>query len=155
MNAATPPRWFKVVAGIAAAWMLFGVVMWFVDLLFSEAMVAGMSEGQRALFESRPQALFVVYGVAIFSGLAGALGLVLRKAWAVPALAVSLVAAVVQFAYTFFVMDAVGHIGAAALPFPILILAIGTGLLWLALRASRRGWLAGRSAAPAAARPVV
>ena len=138
-----PPRGYWIVAGLALLWMLFGVVAWLMDFMMDEAALEQMSEGQRQLYAARPQWVFAVYGVAIFAGLAGAAGLLLRQRWSIAALAVSLLAVIVQFGYTFFVMNAIGHIGAgAALPFPLLILAIGVALLWFASRASRRGWLA-------------
>jgi hypothetical protein len=102
-----------------------------------------MTEAQRQLYESRPQWLFLVYAVAIFSGLVGATGLLLRKAWATTAFAISLAAVIVQFGYTFLAMDAVRLLGAgAALPFPIVIFAIGAFLLWFSLRARKIGWIA-------------
>jgi hypothetical protein len=87
-----PPRWYQVVAWLAVAWMLVGVAAWFAALMTTDAAVAAMRAGQRALYEARPGWLFAVYAVAIFAGLAGAVGLVLRRAWSVPALAVSLLA---------------------------------------------------------------
>jgi hypothetical protein len=138
-----PPTGYWVVSGLALLWMLFGVAAWVMDLMTDEASLAQLSEAQRQLYAARPQWLFVVYGVAIFSGLAGALGLLLRKAWAVTLLAVSLVAVIVQFGYTIFGMKAVQVLGAAAaLPFPIVILLIGIALLWFASRARRSRWIA-------------
>ncbi len=146
-NAAQPPRWFRVVAVLAILWMLVGVMAWFMDLMMTEETLAGMSEGQRQLYESRPAWVFVVYGIAIAAGFLGAVALLMRRAWAVPALAVSLVAVAIQFGYTFLVMDAIGRIGAAAaLPFPMTIIVIGAALLWLALEARKRGWLRGAQA---------
>lgn len=136
------PRWYWVVAGLAVVWMLFGVLAFIMDPLTDEAALAEMSQAQRELFLARPTWLFVVYGVAVFTGLAGAIGLLLRRAWAVTALAVSLLFVFVQFVYVLFVMDAIGRIGAAeALPFPIVIFTIGASLLGLALMARKRGWL--------------
>jgi hypothetical protein len=88
--------------------------------------------------------------VATFSGLAGAIALLLRRSWAVPALAVSLAAVAVQFGYTFLVLDAARILGAAAaLPFPITIFLIGAALLYFAVLSARRGWLTGGAATPA------
>ena len=137
-----PPTWFRIVAILAVIWMLFGVMAWVMDLMMDEAALAQMSEAQRQLYATRPQWLFVIYAIAIFSGLAGAIGLVLRKSWATTLLAISLVAIVIQFGYTFTVMHAIEILGAAAaLPFPIVIFAIGTALLWLSLHAKRSGWI--------------
>ena len=138
-----PPTWYWVVSGFAVLWMLFGVMAWVMDLMTDEAGLATLSEAQRALYAARPQWLFVVYGVAIFSGLAGAIGLLLRKSWALMLFYLSLAAIVVQFGYTFLVMNAVQVIGAAAaIPFPLVIFLIGVALVWFARRAHKAGWIA-------------
>jgi hypothetical protein len=122
--------------------MLFGVMAWVMDLMTDEASLAELSEAQRQLYAARPQWLFAVYGVAIFSGLAGAIGLLVRKSWASALFALSLAAIVVQFGYTFFAMHAVEVLGAAAaIPFPLAIFLIGVALLWFSGRARKRGWI--------------
>jgi hypothetical protein len=136
------PAWYWVVAILALIWMLFGVMAWVIDLMTDEAGLAQMSEAQRQLYVARPQWIFVVYAVAIFSGLAGAIGLLMRKSWATALLALSLAAVVIQFGYTFLVMRAAEVLGAgAALPFPIVIFLIGASLLWFSLKARRQGWI--------------
>jgi len=141
--ASKPPTWYWVVAGIAVLWMLFGVMAWVMDLMTDEAGLAKLSEAQRQLYAARPQWLFAVYGVAIFSGLAGAIGLLLRKSWASTLFGLSLAAIIVQFSYTFFAMHAVEVLGAAAaIPFPLVIFLIGVALLWFARRARALGWIA-------------
>ena len=140
--AAKPPTWYWVAAVIALLWMLIGVMAWTADLMTDEAMVAQMSEAQRQLYEARPQWVFGVYAVAIFSGLVGSIGLLLRKSWSSTAFAVSLVAIVVQFGYTLGPMKAIQVLGAAAaLPFPLVIFLLGVLWLWLARHAQKAGWL--------------
>lgn len=137
-----PPTWFWVIAGIALVWMLIGVLSWVMDLMTDEAAIAQMSEAQQQLYRSRPSWIFGVYAVAIFSGLAGAIGLLMRKGWAVSAFAVSLIAIIVQFGYTFLVMDAIRLLGAAAaVIFPLVIFAIGAALLWFSLHAKKSSWI--------------
>jgi hypothetical protein len=138
-----PPTWYWVVSGLAVLWMLFGVMAWVMDLMTDEATLAELSEAQRQLYAARPQWLFAVYGVAIFSGLAGAIGLLLRKSWALTMFYVSLAAIIVQFGYTFLAMHAVQVIGAAAaIPFPLVIFLIGVALVWFARKARKAGWIA-------------
>jgi hypothetical protein len=60
------------------------------------------------------------------------------------AFALSLAAVIVQFGYTFTVLRAIELLGpAAAVPFPLVVTLIGGVLLWLAIQARSRGWLAG------------
>jgi hypothetical protein len=147
-NTVRPPRWYWVVSGIALAWMLIGVFAWVADLMTDEAAVAGFTDAQRQLYAARPSWIFAVYAAATFAGLAGAIALLLRRSWAVPALAVSLAAIIVQFGYTFLVLDAARILGATtALPFPITIFVIGAALLYFAMLAGRSGWLRGGAAA--------
>lgn len=138
-----PPRWYWVAAVLAFLWMCVGLMTWVMDLRMDAEGLAQLTDGQRSLYETRPQWVFIVYGIATWSGLLGALGLLLRKAWATPLLALSLVAVVVQFGYTVFGMDAIGLLGAgAALPLPVTILVVGAAVLWFSMRARERGWLA-------------
>ena len=140
-DTAKPPLWYWIVSGLALVWMLFGVLAWFMDFMMDEAALAQLSEAQRQLYTARPQWLFVDYAIAIFSGLAGAVGLLLRKTWATLALGVSLAAVIVQFGYTFLVLEAIELLGAAAaLPFPLVIFAIGVFLLWFSMQSKARGW---------------
>src|SRR3954463_10689485 len=125
------PTAYWVISSIALVWMLFGVVAWLMDLLMPGAALEQMDPAQRQLYATRPQWLFVVYAIAIFSGVIGALGLLMRRSWGQAAFWVSLAAVIVQFGYTFVVMDAVSVLGPArALPFPIVIFLIGVFLVW-------------------------
>ncbi|HUQ09882.1 MAG TPA: hypothetical protein VM146_06155 [Steroidobacteraceae bacterium] len=137
-----PPRSYWVISILALAWMLLGVMAWTFDLMTDEKALAAMSEPQRQLYAARPGWLFGVYAVAIFSGLLGVIGLLIRKRWAITALALSLVAIIIQFGYTFLGMDAIGLLGPGeALPFPTIIFAIGAALLWFASRSRRSGYI--------------
>lgn len=140
--ATPPPRWFRIVSGLALIWMLFGVFAFVMDLTTDAAAVEGLTEAERQLYDARPMWLFAVYGIAVFAGLGGVIGLLLRRAWAVGLLAISLFTVIVQFGHLLFGMRALEVLGAAAsLPFPIVIFTIGALLLWLALRARSRGWI--------------
>ena len=137
-----PPTWFRVASWLALLWMLSGAAAFVMDLMTDEAALAQMTPAQRELYEARPHWLFAIYAVAIATGLAGAVGLVMRKAWAVPALAASLVAVMIQFGYTIFGMQAIERVGAAqAVTLPIIVFVAGSLALWLALTARKSGWI--------------
>ncbi len=136
-----PPTWYWFVAGLALVWMLFGLYALYLDPAISQASRATMSEAQLRLIDARPGWFIGIYAVAIISGLLGAIGLLLRKGWSVPMFGLSLLAVIVQFGYLYLVLDAIGILGAAeAIPFPLVIFAIGVALLWFATYARRRGW---------------
>jgi hypothetical protein len=137
-----PPTWFRIASWLALLWMLSGAAAFVMDLMTDEAGLAQMTPAQRELYEARPPWLFAVYAVAIATGVAGAVALLLRKAWAVPLLSASLVAVVIQFGYTIFGMQAIERVGAsAALTLPIVVFIAGSLALWLAATAKKAGWI--------------
>ncbi len=136
-----PPIGYWFVAGLALVWMLYGLYMLYLDPAISEASRARMSDAQLRFADARPGWFIGLYAVAILSGLLGAIGLLLRKGWSVPLFGLSLLAVIVQFGYLYLVLDAIGVLGAAeAIPFPLVIFAIGVALLWFSTYARRRGW---------------
>jgi hypothetical protein len=136
------PTWYRVASWLAVLWMLTGVMAFVMDLMTDEAALAQMSAAQRELYEARPAWLLAMYAIAVGTGLVGAIGLVLRKTWAVALLWISLIAVVIQFAYTIFGMQAIERLGAAqVLPLPVFIFVAGVLVLWLAVTARGRGWL--------------
>ena len=135
------PGWFRIVAILGLLWNAFGVVSYFMHVTMSEASLAAMPEAERALFESFPAWVTGAFAIAVFAGLAGALGLVLRKSWSVPLLGLSLLAILIQFGYTLFVSDMLAVMGAGAAVLPVIIIVVGAALFWLARTASMRGWI--------------
>ena len=139
---ARPPTWYRVASWLAVLWMLAGAAAFVMDLMTGEAALTQMSAAQRELYESRPAWLLAVYAIAVLSGLAGAVALVLRRGWAVQALGVSLIAVVIQFGFTLFGLGAVEKVGAAeALPLPVFVFIAGALVLWVAMKARTSRWI--------------
>ena len=121
-------------------WMLVGVLAWCVDLGMSAERMAQLPEAQQQLYATRPHWVFVVYAIAVFTGLAGAVALLLRHKLAKTLFLVSLFAAIVQFGYTFAAMDALALLGPAlALPLPSMVIAVGLFTVWYARWCARHG----------------
>lgn len=137
-----PPGWFWVVGGLVVLWMLVGVLAWCIDLGMTPERLATLPEAQRQLFASRPAWVFGVYGVAVFAGLAGAVALLLRRKLAKALFLLSLLAALVQFGYTFAALDALALLGPAlALPVPLMVVAVGLFTVWYARWCARHALL--------------
>jgi hypothetical protein len=137
-----PPQSFTLAAVIITLWMCIGVLALGADLATTPEQAAQLTEAQRQLRDARPSWLMVVYGIATFGGLIGAVGLLMRRAWCIPALLLSFIAVMIQFGYITFGMDAVALLGlAAATAFPAFIVAMGGVALWYATRAKANGWL--------------
>ena len=135
------PASLRAIGWIALFWNIVGVVMFIMQTGITPEQVQAMPPGQRLVYEAMPDWLTVAYAVAVFAGVAGAFGLLLRKAWAVPAFALSLLAVTLQMVGVYVFTPAWQVSGAAGLPMAVLLIGIALSLLWYARRAANRGWI--------------
>ncbi len=96
---------------------------------------------QQAMWRAMPGWAWAAYAIAVVSGALGALGLVLKKAWAVPLLALSLIAVLIQFFNAFVLQDGIATVGPDAVILPLAIIVIAIVQLWLARKWRAAGWL--------------
>ena len=135
------PGWFRLLAILGLIWNLIGVAMYLQSVgLFGDPL-AGLNEAERTLALSVPAWVTGAFAVAVFSGLAGAIALVLRKAIARALLILSLVAVLAQCGWIVLLSDARAVHGLAGIAMPALIVLIAVGLVWLATSGHRRGWI--------------
>lgn len=124
------PGWYWAAAALAFAWEAFGAYVYTSQSLIDQ----GAREGGYAAMAGWQ---WGVFAIAVWSGVAGAIGLLLRKAWATWALLLSLIAAAVQYGHA----AATTGIDAGARPIAIAVLVAGIVLVIFASRARRAGWI--------------
>lgn len=139
---AKPPSWFWIVATLGVLWEGFGVATYLMHVGILPTDPGAMSEAERALMDATPVWATAAYAIAVFGGLLGAVGLLLRKAWSRALLIVSLVAILVQFTWWVFLSGALEVIGTSVFIMPAVIILAGALLVWLAGTAMKRGWVA-------------
>ena len=124
---ATTPTSFWVLVGLFLIWNLLGVFHYLTSVNATvESLVAqGMTIKQAEVFHNTPSYHYAVFALGVWSGLLGAVLLLLRKVWAAPVFLFSAVMVIVSF-----VLDAVGgNLSALGLSY----LGIMTFTLMLAL----------------------
>ena len=137
---AAPPGWFRIAALLAILWNAFGVYQYLSTTgLFGDTL-AKLPDAQRAAAEAMPDWLYIAFAIGVLAGLVGSVNLLLRKRSAVRLLALSLAGLAVLEGWILFASGNVEAHGGPALPVTILIVA--ALLLWLAIHARKRGWLA-------------
>lgn len=135
------PMRLRVVGIVALVWNLAGVAMFVLQMTMSPGAVASLTEAERAVRMAMPGWVDVAFGLAVATGVAGAIGLLLRRAWAVEAFAVSLLALVVQVIGAYVATPAWSAFGAQGLAMPVLLLVIAVVLWRYAARARTAGAL--------------
>ena len=133
------PAWFWAVAIGALLFEGAGAILFANSLTLDPAT---LPLDQRAVYEATPQWMTIAWAVAIVTGLIGAVGLLLRRRFAEPALLVSLVAVAVQFSGIFLIKQLRELTPEDHLLVPVIILVLAYAIWQTAKLAHRRGWLA-------------
>ncbi len=100
----TTPTSFWVIVGLFLIWNILGAFHYLTSVNATvESLVAqGMTIKQAEIFHNTPSYHYAVFALGVWSGLLGAVLLLLRKAWAAPVFLFSAVMVIVAF-----VLDAV------------------------------------------------
>lgn len=130
-----------IISIVALLWNLLGVMSYIMQVTMSGDMMANMSEAERALYETMPAWVTGAFAIAVFGGVAGCVGLLLKKAWCVPVFLISLAAIIVQFGYWLFATDSIAVIGNEVFWMPALVTAVAVFLVWYSRDAKAKGWL--------------
>ncbi len=140
MSSATEvtPKWFLFVAWLALVWNVLGVAAFFSQMNMDPS---ALPRPQQLFYEGIPLWATVAFCIAVFGGAIGSLGLVLKRSWALPLLGLSLVGIVVQMSYSFLIGNGLEVFETSALVLPLLTLAIGIALVFLAVLARNRAWI--------------
>ena len=125
------PSWYWIVAGLAVLWEGFGCYIY-----VTESLARGEA-GAMDSYATMASWQWGVFAIAVWSGLIGAIGLLLRKRWAILALLVSLIAAVIQYGYE----AATNTLPGDAMPVAVSVVVIGVLLVAFANYSGRKGWL--------------
>lgn len=137
----TVPRSFWIISILALAWNLLGVATYLMSVTMRPETINAMPEAERALYQNIPMWVTSSYAIAVFGGTIACILLLVRKAWAVPAFVISLLAILLQMGHTIFMTPMLALHGAAGAALPLCIIAVAIYLLWFASACRKKGWL--------------
>ena len=137
-----PPLWHVVATALFTAWNALGCYLCYLQFRLGADWMPDATDYDRALMASLPAWYNWLYALAVGTGFLGGLAMLGRARVAVVLLAVSLIAAIVQFGYLFATTDIIAQKGAATVvSFPVFVMLVAALALWGATRARARGWL--------------
>lgn len=131
-------KWFWLGAIGVLLFMLVGVAGYLVTVMTPLDQVPA---DQRPVMEAMPDWQTAVYAIAVWSGLLGAILLLMRRRWSVPVLLVSLIGAVGTF-LPFAIVPAVRELATEGdAVAAIIVIALCWTSFWFARHSGQRGWL--------------
>ncbi|MGZ2412718.1 hypothetical protein ACUXST_002147 [Sphingomonas sp. F9_3S_D5_B_2] len=132
------PRWFLAAAIASLLFMLVGVAGYVMDLVMDPQSLGAQ---QQELMAARPIWMKGAYAVAVWSGLAGAVLLLMRNRLAEPVLLLSLVGTVFTFIPYALVPAVRDAVSSADIIAGVVVTAIVALIYAFARRACGQGWL--------------
>jgi hypothetical protein len=136
------PAHLWIVGILALCWNVLGCLDYAMTNLKNAAWLARMPAEQLAYMATLPGWLTAFWAIGVWGGLAGAILLLMRSRYAVWALGLSFVGAVVGIGYQLFIakMPASMSQGFGAY-MPWVIIVIAAALFWYAMTAEKKGLL--------------
>lgn len=137
-----PPSSFWIISIVLLLWNGMGATAYFMQVTASQAQLADVySPAELAIIQATPSWAIGAFAIAVFGGLLGAIGLLLRKSWARVIFAISFVAVLIQHIWTFFLSDFLDIVDPARAIMPIIVVVICVFEIWYAGNGIKRGWL--------------
>lgn len=137
----TIPKWFWAVAAFSLLWNFMGVGSFFQQLTMTGEALKALPLAEQELYNSYPLWTFIAFAFAVFGGIIGSIGLLMKKKWSKPAFIISLLAIIPQMIHTLFFTKAKEVYGTGTEVMPILVIVFGVFLLWFSTIGIKKGWL--------------
>lgn len=130
-----PPLFFWAVSVIAVVWYSFGVYNYLLQATMTTEGLDQLSNSDQNLYSDLPAWYISAFAIAVFAGLIGAIGLLIRKRWAYVIFIIAFLATGIQ---QFYVLT---EINPRDIFISLSSIVIVVFLVWFSKRASARLWL--------------
>lgn len=130
-----------IIGVVALLWSAMGAFDYLATQLELESYMGQFSEEQLAYFYGFPKWVVAAWAFGVWGGLAGAIGLLLRKRWAVWAYGISLAGLAISSIHTLVLTSGLEMMGAGAGIMTALIWVLSIFLLCYAVAMEKRGVL--------------
>ncbi len=137
-----PSIWFWIISVVALLWNSAGAYMYLIQAYNTESFKAMYTPEQLEMVNNAPSWATAAFAVAVFGGVLGSIGLLLRKKWAKSVFFLSLLGIIAhQLIYNSFMSGAIEAYGTSAIIMPVMTFIIGGLLLLFTNKAIAKHWL--------------
>jgi len=136
-----PEITFWIIGIIALIWNILGVIAYLMQAYMTQEDLLALPLEEQALYLDIPAWVTAAFALAVFGGLLGCLLLLLRKKLATFVFIISLIGIIVQMIYNVFMSKATEVYGPGNMMMPLMVIIIGTFLIWYSKRMQDQGVL--------------
>ncbi|MFZ2284277.1 MAG: hypothetical protein WAV86_10410 [Lutibacter sp.] len=135
-----PTSAFWIISVAALIWNIMGVIAYLDQAYMTEEVLKALPEGEQAYHNNVPAWVTAVFAIAVFAGLFGCLGLLLRKKWATILFVISIIAVIAQSTYNLFIQKFM-EVPLQHMIWSIVVIVIAIFLVWFSSNATKKGWV--------------
>lgn len=136
-----PTKTFWIISIAALLWNLMGLMSFIMEVTLSEEALAALPEDQRALYETNPSWMPILYGLAVITGTLACVFLLMKKSLAVPLFVLSFIAVIIQMTYWLVFTESLNVYGPGGAVMPLLVIFVGGFLVWYTKKVKTVGWI--------------
>ena len=136
-----PSSLFYIISSMALVWNLMGVFNFLGQALMSDEVLASLPKDQQLIYQDVPVWVTAAFAIAVFSGTLGAVFLLLKKKIASTFFILSFIGIVTQMSYGLLLDEKTDNYGPLGLLMPLMIITVGTYLIWYSKKANKNRWL--------------
>jgi hypothetical protein len=131
---------FLIISSIALLWNIMGAFAYFGQMFMSHKVLSSLPKPEQDYFINMPIWVTVSFAAAVFSGLFGAISLLLKKKHAIYLFLISIILILAHQYYIFFIQDHI-KVEGLELILPLTTIIFGLYLLWFSIKMNKKGVL--------------
>jgi len=135
-----PTSAFWIISVVALLWNIMGVAAYLGQAYMTDEVLKLLPEGEQAFYNNVPAWVTGAFAIAVFAGVFGCVGLLMRKNWATILFVISLIAVIAQSTYNLFIQKFM-EVPLQHMIWSIVIIVVALFLVWFSRNADKKGWI--------------
>lgn len=135
-----PTSAFWIISALAILWNIMGVIAYLGQAYMTEEVLATLPKGEQEYYNNVPAWVTAAFAIAVFAGVFGCVGLLMRKKWATILFVISLIAVIAQFTYNFLIQSDM-EVTTIHMIWSFVVIIIAILLIFLSRKSEKEGWI--------------
>lgn len=135
-----PTSAFWIISVLALLWNIMGVAAYLGQAYMTDEVLKVLSEGEQAYYNNVPAWVTGAFAIAVFAGVFGCVGLLMRKKWAVILFVISIIAVIAQSTYNLYIQKFM-EVPLQHMIWSLVVILIAIFLVWFSRNVAKKNWL--------------
>ena len=135
-----PTTAFWIISVLALLWNIMGVVAYLGQAYMTEEVLKSLPLTEQEYYNNVPAWVTAAFAIAVFAGVFGCVGLLMKKKWATILFIISLISVIAQFTYNFLIQTDM-EVSTIHMIWSFVVIIIAILLIFLSRKSAKEGWI--------------